>query len=247
MKNQLKGILGAALAVAAIPAFGGEPACKAPVCEAPVSPLSGSVSFGYETTYIFRGQEYGDNAPWAGLDVNYAVNDKFNVNAGVWYINPTSGLPGFDELDLYAFVSTAVGTGTLSVGGTYFVYPEPGGDAAELGLKFSQPIGDIVDLGFQYFYEFTDDGHYLELNAGKSFDITDKIALGVLAGISYGDSYYGVSGFNHTFARATVSYALFDNTTLSAYVGGNFAMDDLEAICQDSLIHGGASICVTFP
>lgn len=245
MKNQLKGMLGAALAVAAIPAFGGEPvACKAPVVE-PTSPLSGTLSAGYESTYLFRGVEFGDNAPWFGLDVNYALSETLTFNTGVWYINPTSN--GFDELDLYAFVSTKVGAGTLSVGGTYYIFPEPGGNAPELGFKYALPVADLFDFGFQYFYDFETDGHYLEASAGKSFDICDKVTLGLLAGISYGDDYYGVSGFNHAFTRATLSYALFDNTTLSAYIGGSYALDDLEALGQDSLVHGGASIAVTFP
>jgi len=213
-----------------------------PVCAVP---FTGSVSVGYESTYLFRGYDYGDDAPWAGIDLNYAITDTVSLNFGTWYINPTNDPVDFDELDVYAFLKFPVWIFDAAVGGTWFYYPEPSAEAGEFlaSLTYSFPF---VDLTGTAVYDETTDGFYYELAGGKSIPLLDCLSLGLKGGISYGDNYYGVDSFNHAFARTTLTYMLTETAALSAYIGGNFPLDDLEAQGQDDDLHGGASLTVSF-
>lgn len=220
---------------------------KGPVVEIeePAPLFYGSVAFGYESTYLFRGVDFGDDAPWAGLDLNTDLSDTLSLNAGVWYINPTQNPADSDELDLYAFVTKTFGDLSVSVGGTYFYFAEADSDASEIGTSIGYSLG-FIDLGAAYYYDFEAEGHYYEASISKGFDLTDTIALGLAAGVGFGEEYYGVSGHNHTFVTAGLTFALTETMALDLYVGGNFVGSDLSDQGEDDDVHGGASVSVSF-
>ena len=207
--------------------------------------ISGSISFGYDSSYIFRGVDFGQDAPWAGIDFNAAITDNLGVNFGAWYINPTSGGVDNDELDLYAFLTTSIGDLDVAVGGTAFFFTESDTDTEELGVILGYALGPI-DLGAVYHYDFGTQGSYFEINAGTSFEITDSLALEFTTGISYGDDYFGVSGFNHTYVSLAVPIALTDTLTLTPYIAQSFSIDALEDLGQDDHLYGGAAFTVEF-
>ncbi len=221
---------------------------KTPVIEDPVCavPFYGSVSAGYETEYLFRGVNFGDNAPWTGVDLNYDLNDALSLNFGTWYINPTQNPVNFDELDVYAFLNFPLWVFDAAIGATWFYFAEADTEALEGALSLGYSVGSLFDLGFFTAYDETADGWYYELNASKGIPLTDCLELGLGAGISYGDNYYGVSSLNHAFATAGLSWAMTEAASFDIYVGGNFPLDDLEAAGQDDDVHGGASVTVSF-
>ena len=213
-----------------------------PICEVP---FTGSVSVGYETTYLFRGADFGDDAPWAGVDLNGSLGG-LDVNLGAWYINPTDDPVDSDELDLYLFVSGPdLGPFETSFGGTWYYYAETDTNVGELELDLATTLGPI-DVALITVYDLDIEGWYWELAGGKTIALGDCLDLVLGAGISYGDDYYGVSSFNHAYATAGVDYALTETATLSVYVGGNWPLDDLEDQGEDDDVHGGASISVSF-
>jgi hypothetical protein len=65
-------------------------------------------------------------------------------------------------------------------------------------------------------------------------------------GIGYGDSYYGVSGFNHVFVTASLPIAITETLTFSPYISSTWAIDSLEATGEGDHLYGGASISVDF-
>ena len=100
-----------------------------PICDVP---FEGTVSFGYESVYLFRGADFGDNAPWAGLDLTGSVAG-LEVNVGAWYINTIEDPVAFDELDLYLFVTgPSFGPFDTSIGGTWFYFAEIDDEAGEV-------------------------------------------------------------------------------------------------------------------
>ncbi|MFT5469635.1 MAG: hypothetical protein ACI8UO_004757 [Verrucomicrobiales bacterium] len=213
-----------------------------PVCEAP---FTGSVSVGYETTYLFRGADFGDDAPWAGVDLNGQLLG-LDVNTGVWYINPTDDPVNSDELDVYLFVAGPdLGPFETSIGGTWFYFAEVDENVGELELDLATSLGPL-DIALITVYDLDIEGWYWEVAAGHSIALGDCLDLVLGAGVSYGDSYYGVNGFNHAYATAGLDVSLTETTTLSVYVGGNWPLEDLEAQGEDDDVHGGASISVSF-
>ena len=228
-------------------AVGGEVDAKAPVIVDAVCdvPFSGTVSVGYETDYIFRGRNLGSDAPWASVDLNFALNDAMSVDVGAWYLNSTNNPTNFDELDVYAFLNFPLGPLTASVGGTWFYFPESGGDTGEASLGLAYDLGIFQISGFAA-YDFVPDGWYFQIAGDKTIALTDCLDLGFGAGISYGEEYFGVSSFNHAFAVGSLTLHLTESAALSGYVGGNFPLGDLEDAGGEDEVHGGVSISVSF-
>ena len=210
--------------------------------------LTGSLDFGYDSMYNFRGVDFGPDAIWAGIDLNTPLTDTLGLNFGAWYINPTGSIDGShatDELDLYAFLTTTLGDLEVAVGGTAFFFTEAGTDAQEMGFTLGYSLG-VVDLGTAYYYDFTTEGHYIELNGGSSIEISDKLSLELTTGISYGEGYYGVSGFNHVFVGAALPFQITESLSLSPYIAHTWSIDSLEDLGEGDHLYGGASFSVSF-
>jgi len=236
--------LAALAALAPAIAQAGDP--KAPLIEDPICavPFTGSVSVGYETTYLFRGVDFGDDAPWGAIDLNYVLGSNLDLDLGAWYINPTQNPTGFDELDLYGFLNFPLGFLDASVGGTWFYFPEPGGSTGEVSLGLGYDFG-IAELGFFTAYDFDGEGFYFDLGAGKTIPLGACLDLGLGAGISYVDDYFGTNGWNHAYATASLILHMTESAALTGYVGGNFPLEAIDATEDDDL-HGGVSVSVSF-
>jgi len=211
-----------------------------------------SIAVGYNTSYIFRGVNYGDNQITAQID--YAIEGT-PLAVGAWYGNPTDGRGqnpgGRDELDLYATVSHSFGNVDAWLGYTAYLYPEDGGgrlgqdSTNEIGTGVGSAVGPI-DLALSAYYDFDIQGYYFDLTAGHSFQINDMISLDLSAGISYGVDYNSAgSDFNNVLVVAALPIKLTDTATLRPYVAGNFALEAIEAR-QDDQVFGGVSLSVTF-
>lgn len=137
MKNLQKLLWGAAIGTLAIASVQGGPAdAKKTVIEECTVPFTGSVSFGYEGDYLFRGLNRGSNALWGSAAANFALGENLSLDIGTWYINPTNQkdfVPFFfgevanvgDELDTFAFLNFELPKGIkASWGVTSYVFPE---------------------------------------------------------------------------------------------------------------------------
>ena len=211
-----------------------------------------SVAVGYNSSYIFRGVNYGDHQVTAQID--YAIEGT-PLAIGAWYGNPTKGRgnnPGHrDELDLYATLSHSFGAIDAWIGYTAYLYPESGGgrlgqnSTNEIGTGIGGSVGPI-DLALSAYYDLDVEGWYFDLTAGHSFEISDMVSLDLSAGISYGVDYNSSgSEFNSVLLVASLPIALTDTATLSPYIAGNFALDAIDSF-QDDQVFGGISLSVTF-
>lgn len=224
---------------------------KAVCCAPTPADLGVTLGVGYDSHYIFRGVNNGENAIWTSLD--YAIPST-PLSVGVRYINPTDGGVANpwhgDELDLSLRASQDVGFATVWVGYTAYLFPENagrnGGDAThEVGLGLAKSLG-IVDLGVAAYYDFEIDGWFFDLNGSKTIAITDGIDVKLSAGITYGVDYWtNGSGFNNVYLRAGVPVKLCERATLEPYLGATFALDQIDAF-QDDQLFGGVSLNVTF-
>ena len=225
------------------------PAIENPVC---AIPFTGELSVGYETNYIFRGVNLGEDAPWASVGLNFPLNEKLSLDVGTWYINSTNNPDNFDELDTYAFLNFQVLGLDASVGGTWYYFPEQGGDTGELSLGLSKDL-KIFELGGFAAYDLGDiGGWYFETRALRTFALADCLDLNLGSGISFTDNYsfrdpfLGADGWNHAYVRLGLGWHMTETATLNTYIGGNFALDALENIDDADRLHGGASVSVAF-
>ena len=237
----------------------GTPAAKAPISPV-VAPADDSLGFslmvGYDSSYIFRGVKYGDSLFSAGITAPIKLDDKTTLTLSPWYGHIVG--KSYDELDLPVSLTHDFGFVTLGVGYTYYRYPFSGFGTSEPNVTFSKTIGNFGIYGGAYLDVnakggnlFTNTkgstGWYFETGVTYTAKITEKFSLVPEAKISYGDDYYGVSGFNNVVVKLTAPIALTKTATLAPYIAGTFAIDSLKDDAGgQSYVVGGVALTVTF-
>ncbi len=214
---------------------------------------------GYNSDYIFRGVDGGQDAFEYGLDFAGSSDCGLDWSAGIWSISPDGEDGNVDELDIYASVSKDLGVGSVAVGFTAYTYDGAGannaqqGDDSEVYIGFStQQAG--VDLGLTVFYGtdgILQDQVLLEGTIGYAIEVSEKLTANL--GIAYGYILdEGKAGYSNddgeVYASATISfdYALSDDITFSPYVSYIEGEDKRIGTAAHDGVIGGASVSFSF-
>ena len=231
-------VLGCSALFALVPAIAGDHAAAG-------GDLGAEVSVGYDTDYIFRGANLGQDLLWSDVNVSTSLSDGLGLNIGAWYANPTDA--GDDELDIYAGVSTDLGGMSLDLGTTYYYYPgATGSNTLEFGAALGTSVG-AFDVSLGVFHDIDTENTYVELGAGTSFDLTDNISLDLGATIGNNqDEVVGGQADGLTAVTITVGapIGLTDNASLTPYLGINAGLDDNQDAGDE--IFSGISLSVGF-
>ena len=232
-------VLGCSALLALVPAIAGDHAAAG-------EDLGAEVSVGYDTDYIFRGVNYGENLLWSDVNVSTSLSDGMDLNVGAWYANVTDAA-GADELDIYAGVSTDLGGMSLDLGTTYYYYPgATGSNTLEFGAALGTSVG-AFDVSLGVYHDIDTENTYVELGAGTSFDLTDNISLDLGATIGNNqDQVTGGQADGLTAVTITVGapIGLTDNASLTPYLGINAGLDDNQDAGDE--IFSGISLSVGF-
>ena len=231
-------VLGCSALFALVPAIAGDHAAAG-------GDLGAEVSVGYDTDYIFRGANLGQDLLWSDVNVSTSLSDGLGLNIGAWYANPTD--VGDDELDIYAGVSTDLGGMTLDLGTTYYYYPgATGSNTLEFGAALGTSVG-AFDVSLGVFHDIDTENTYVELGAGTSFDLTDNISLDLGAAIGNNqDEVIGGQADGLTAVTITIGapIGLTDNASLTPYLGINAGLEDNQDAGDE--IFSGISLSVGF-
>tara|TARA_B100000609_G_C17185129_1_gene419302 strand:+ start:592 stop:1308 length:717 start_codon:yes stop_codon:yes gene_type:complete len=203
--------------------------------------IGAEVSVGYDTDYMFRGVNLGQDLLWSDVNVSTSLSDGLDLGVGAWYANVADDA-GNDELDIYAGLSTSMGDMSVDLGATYYYYPDPtaGEGTLEFGIGLGTSAGPI-DLSLGLYYDIDLEAAYYEVGAATSFDLTDTMAVDVGGAIGNAD---GDTLTALTFTIG-VPITLSDSASLSPYVGVNIPLDDYEDDFGDD-IYSGLSLTVGF-
>ena len=203
--------------------------------------IGAEVSVGYDTDYLFRGVNLGQDLLWSDVNVSTSLSDGLDLGVGAWYANVADDA-GNDELDIYAGLSTSMGDMSVDLGATYYYYPDPtaGEGTLEFGIGLGTSAGPI-DLSLGLYYDIDLEAAYYEVGAATSFDLTDTMAVDVGGAIGNAD---GDTLTALTFTIG-VPITLSDSASLSPYVGVNIPLDDYEDEFGDD-IYSGLSLTVGF-
>ena len=231
-------VLGCSALFAMVPAIAGDHAAAG-------EDLGAEVSVGYDTDYIFRGANLGQDLLWSDVNVSTSLSDGLGLNIGAWYANPTDA--GDDELDIYAGVSTDLGGMSLDLGTTYYYYPgATGSNTLEFGAALGTSVG-AFDVSLGVYHDIDTENTYVELGAGTSFDLTDNISLDLGAAIGNNqDEVIGGQADGLTAVTITIGapIGLTDNASLTPYLGINAGLDDNQDAGDE--IFSGISLSVGF-
>jgi uncharacterized protein (TIGR02001 family) len=213
------------------------------------SDLGAEVSVGYDTDYIFRGANLGQDLLWSDVNVSTSLSDGLGLNVGLWYANPTEA--GDDELDVYAGVSTDLGGMSLDLGTTYYYYPgATGGNTLEFGAALGTTVG-AFDVSAGLYHDIDNENTYIEVGVGTSFDLTDNVSIDVGASIGNNGDVV-ISGQEDGLTAITITIGapigLSDNASLTPYIGINSGLDDNNGSigAGDDEIFSGISLSVGF-
>jgi len=231
------GALAAASALAAGYASAGTsaPTQSAPATVSSGSDLVGQVHVGYGSQYEFRFVDLGSDLVEAGLNLSYDINENFGLSAGAWYGSVTDSQTfgnSFNELDLYAAVSTNLGPVSLELGYIYYFFSETPGpdDTQEVYLSAGMDVFWGINASATYFYDFdSNNGWYLQPELTKSFELTDCLGLNLSAGVGVSDGHgrqladtlgaVGTAdGFQGWYVKAELPWQVRENVTFAPYV-----------------------------
>lgn len=215
--------------------------------------VGATLSVGYDSDYIFRGVDLGDNYIWTQLDLSIPIGETVELGLGAWYTTPWNDNDFDNELDLYASLGFDFGSWGLEVGYTHYHYPSSGNgtETNEIYISAGTTLWEI-DLGLAYYYDWDLENHYIELTAATTFQLTDNISLDPSIGVSYidldVDSSFDIddSGFNHFFARLDMPIQLTPSATLTPYIAVTDALDWLDDAGGGDHFYGGVSLSVDF-
>lgn len=212
----------------------------------PYTPASDELGFelsaGYDTTYIFRGFDFGDHLVWVGLDWETEVAQDLTLGLGAWYGSLAED--PYTELTLDAGLSYSLGAVTLGAGYTHYFFLQDNEDVPEVGGTLGFEAG-VLDIELGYFYDFEVEGSYLELAIGAEFALTDRVALAPGAAVAYNFDYYASgSDWNHIGVSLGLPITLTSTATLTPYVAANFPLDAITD--QSDIVYGGVSLSVSF-
>ncbi|MFP6874234.1 MAG: hypothetical protein VCA55_12085 [Verrucomicrobiales bacterium] len=235
---------GCALLLAVSPAIAGDDKAAADFDSGEPFSLGADITLGYDTEYVFRGAKLADDLLTATVNLNtISLGDGMDLDLGTWYANTYDG--GYTELNLFGGVSVDLGDASLSAGITYYTSGSGAfDDIVEPYVGIGTELGGL-DVSIGYAYDTEVDGAFIALGAGKSLELSDSITVDVSASLNYGDDYYGVAGFNNIDLRLGLPMALGD-ATLTPYIAGSIAVDDLEEAGGDDHLYGGVSLSVSF-
>ncbi len=251
----------AASGLFALPSFAGEivTTTPPPVVEEESSIISGSVTLGFDSDYVYRGNEIpGNNGQkarrlvHAGLDVNAALTDSLSANFNAWYASSAVG--NYDELNLYTRLDYSVGPFTIGPSFRWYYYPEVASafdNQYEVGLELGLSPVENLSLSLGSFYEFETKGWYFQFDANYSIKISDRFALVPGASVSFVDVHstsWGLteSDFHHVTTYLKAEISLLKNVTLAPYIAVNFPLSSALEAAQDNLVYGGATFSVSF-
>lgn len=250
---KLNSLLTLGMSLVAASAFAGSPGKAPAVVQPPVEePLGFTLTGGYDSHYVYRGVLFAENLVSVGLDGTLPLTDMLSLNLGAWYGSSAddSGVFGngsFEELDLYAAILADLGPATVGLKYTGYLYNSGSAleDISEVGIIATTTVGPVDVLAGAY-YDWTADGFYFETGVSHTFEVTDRISLVPAALVSYGEDYYGVSGFNHIRVGLSAPIKLTSSATLTPYIAGNFPVDALDDLGEDSRVYGGVALSVSF-
>ena len=90
------------------------------VIEEEAPSLTGDLSAGYDTRYIYRGLWFGDNPVWGNLAVAKEISPKLTLSANAFYIDIADNDLAYSEVNLGGGIAYESEFGTFALGAIYY-------------------------------------------------------------------------------------------------------------------------------
>lgn len=232
----------------AVPLHAQQSGSEVPTADA-ADGFSVSLVAGYDTHYIFRGEEILDNSVWSQLEVSIPLAE--NVAFGLVPFFLSSPENAYSEIDLNPSLTVSTDLVEISAGYALYNYPrglDGGGEGIpheqEVSLSLSREIGP-VEVALLTAWNFDREGLYTELAVSSSLELTDGISLEPAVSLGHSSNYYAADGLSHVGLAVALPITLTESATLTPHVSAVLPLEALEE-GQDNLLYGGISLSVSF-
>lgn len=239
------------------------------VIEEEAPSLTGDLSAGYDTRYIYRGLWFGDNPVWGNLAVAKEISPKLTLSANAFYIDIADNDLAYSEVNLGGGIAYESEFGTFALGAIYYAFLDgfagdngtgPGGqtDTFELNITYSRELFAGINMSLMAAYDFRIEAEYFELGLDKSFTLCDWASLDIAGAVGYGlNDYYSFAlagddadGFTHILVTIALPMQVAETVTVTPYIAANFSGDARKngnsGSIGDDEVFGGISVAVSF-
>ncbi|MBL9116564.1 MAG: hypothetical protein JNJ83_16275 [Verrucomicrobiaceae bacterium] len=240
-------------------------------CNACATPAADTLGFGisasYNTHYIFRGVEFGENWVQGRVDYTHDLTDttKLVFDASYGFLagddSALNSLVGTDlsyqRLELGAGLVTDLGPVELGVGYRFYHHDGDLGnileDTHEVGVTLGKKIG-ALHLGMGAYYDITNEGWYFEAKAATEIKVCEGFKLVPAVGIGYAVDYdwqlvtdaAQLNGFTAVNVSLAAPITVAKNVTITPYIAANLPIDALDDAGEDTQVYGGVSVTIKF-
>lgn len=232
------------------------------IAPAPEEDLGLTLSVGYDSSYLFRGVDFGNNWISTALSLDVPLVDKVHATLDASYGSLAGdddnfiGGQSYQRLELGAGIAYDAGAAEIGLG--YRWYHQLGDlsrafeDGHEVGLTVSSSVGP-VNVGIGGYYDFAIDGWYLEaavnteIKVCEAFSIVPGANLGYAIDYSWHDRNFSSDSFTHVGVSVAFPVKLTSRATLTPYIAANFPLSALDNTnVDDNKLYGGVSLSVKF-
>ncbi len=231
MKRTLLALL---IALTILPARASDP-------ESHSSPLSITLTAGYDSRYLLYGYRLNRHLLKADAYAAYALDEKTTLWGGAWFGLIPDG--SYRELDGYMGIDRALGGG-LSVGAAisafyYIEVPFSDKDVVYELMTHVSYYHERFALSLKNHVDTESDGHLLRGILAIPIALTDRVALEASGEYGYAFRYY-IDGNkpNHALLKLAAPIALSDALRLTPYIARSIALDAIDAFEKDDTIAG---------
>lgn len=224
-----------------------------------ISDLSISGAFAFESEYIFRGVQLGENSLQPSVELGFPVAGG-SLYAGIWNSNDIENGGAANEIDYYfGYAYPVTDIFTVDAGLTIYHYPEAvttgGGLQATQEVYLGVAADVLLSPALYFYYDFELEQIVIEGSVGYSIDLAEYAGIdstsidlgGYLGNVSADDVSQAPgdqsNGYTYWGLSADLVYGFNDN--VAAAVGGRYAGNN-DDNGDDSFLWWGTSLSFSY-
>ena len=211
--------------------------------------LEWELSTGFDTHYMFRGERFQRNTPWAQISLDVPLSESLSLNLVPWFCVA----PGaeYHEFDFNGTLTYGLGSYELDLGYALYYYPRGvegyglgQGDEQEFSLGVSRELGTL-SASVLAVYSLPRDGFYYEALLEQPYEFNDFFSLKLVALVGFDNHYFGDGmDWNHAMATLEAPVKFTESLILTPYVSYNVPWGHLDY--EPNTLFGGVRLAWSF-
>ena len=198
---------------------------------------------GFRSESIWRGFKLGNGVLDFQLQAEIALSNEWRIDTGGFYATET-GDGDFSESSF--FIDLMYDADQFSAGVSVTLHSFDHAileDGVDIAPSISWHATNDLDVTFGAAYDTGAEAPYVWLESEWTKPVTDSSFVSLKAGTSWVDDYYGRSGWNDVYGRASFTYAISKSVSVTPFVGVSLPM---EASPETERLFGGIWFEVNF-